>query len=307
MTVQYYGILLDGTRLAVASSIGIWLYDAHTGAEVNLLTGHTDRVLSVSFSPDGGTIASGGGYFDATIRLWDAATGAHLRTLTGRTGPVYSVSFSPDGGTIASGGHDATIRLWDAATGAHLRTLTGHTGVVFSVSFSPHGGTIASGSDDATIRLWDVKTGDHLRTLTGHTRRVNSVSFSPDGGTIASGSEKEIRLWDATGTHIRTLTGHTSYVYSVSFSPDGRTIASRGVPMIPIRLWDVGIRGRTPTPSHSLMASRLWSIAWRSVPMDAPSQVRAGAGDNTYPVSGMQQVRGAHLYTLTAWHTSECQ
>ena len=91
----------DGTRLAVAGSIGIWLYDAHTGAEVNLLTGHTRGVRSVSFSPDGGTLASGSA--DATIRLWDAATGAHLRTLTGHTGGVLSVSFSPDGRTIASG------------------------------------------------------------------------------------------------------------------------------------------------------------------------------------------------------------
>ena len=50
----------DGTRLAVASSIGIWLYDAHTGAEVALLTRHTDRISSVAFSPDSKTLASGG-------------------------------------------------------------------------------------------------------------------------------------------------------------------------------------------------------------------------------------------------------
>ncbi len=43
----------DGTRLAVAGSIGIWLYDAETGEELDLLTGHTGRVISVVFSPDG--------------------------------------------------------------------------------------------------------------------------------------------------------------------------------------------------------------------------------------------------------------
>ena len=32
----------DGTRLAVASSIGIWLYDTTTYQEVALLTEHTD-------------------------------------------------------------------------------------------------------------------------------------------------------------------------------------------------------------------------------------------------------------------------
>ena len=96
----------DGARLAVAGSIGIWLYDARTGAELSLLTGHTGEITSVAFSPDGRTLASASGSGDATVRLWDAVTGAHLRTLHGHTGRVESVAFSPNGRTLASGSSD---------------------------------------------------------------------------------------------------------------------------------------------------------------------------------------------------------
>ena len=59
----------DGARLAVVSRVGVRLYDAHTGTEVDLLQGHTGWVSSVSFSPDGSLLASGS--YDGTILLWD--------------------------------------------------------------------------------------------------------------------------------------------------------------------------------------------------------------------------------------------
>ena len=111
----------DGTRLAVGSSPGIWLYDTSTGAEVALLQGHTGRVNSVSFSPDGQTLASGSGSWDDTIRLWDVETGQDPRpsskAIKAIGGGSDSVSFSPDGQTLASGNGDGSIRLWDVETG----------------------------------------------------------------------------------------------------------------------------------------------------------------------------------------------
>ena len=100
----------DGSQLAVAGGIGIWLYDASTGAEVALLTGHTGGVYSVAFSPDGTTIATENS--DNTVRLWDVPTATHKNTLTGHTGEVNSVAFSPDGTTIATGGDDGVVLLW---------------------------------------------------------------------------------------------------------------------------------------------------------------------------------------------------
>ena len=142
----------DGTRIGVATSIGIWLYDAATGAEVALLTGRTDD-YSVSFPPDGQTLATASG--DKTIRLWDVAAGREKHTLKGHTGWVWSVSYSPDGQTLASGSQDGTVRLWDVVTGQEKHTLKSHRYAVRSVLFSPDGQTLATASGYKTIRLWD--------------------------------------------------------------------------------------------------------------------------------------------------------
>jgi WD40 repeat protein len=135
----------------------IKLWEVATGREVRTLTGHTDWVRSVAFSPDGRLLASGSR--DATIKLWDVASGREVRTLSGHTYRVNSVAFSPDGRLLASGsdGFDDALKLWDVASGSLVRTLTGHTGWVSSVAFSPDGRLLASGSLlDATIKLWDI-------------------------------------------------------------------------------------------------------------------------------------------------------
>ncbi|WP_414518592.1 ribosome assembly protein 4, partial [Nostoc sp. PCC 9305] len=76
--------------------------------EVNTLEGHSSRVNSIGFSPDGKTLASGSD--DKTIKLWDVSTGKAIKTLTGHSSSVLSVAFSPDGKTLASGSDDKTIK-----------------------------------------------------------------------------------------------------------------------------------------------------------------------------------------------------
>ena len=234
----------DGTRLAVNSSLGIWIYDAHTGAEVVLIPEGNARVIALS--SDGSTLASTRantkGWWDRgrTVRLWDADSGQLKAVLEGHKNLISSMSFAPDGATLASGSWDSTVRLWNVASGEVVAVLEGYNEPVHSVSYSPNGAIIASGSWDNTIRLWDVASGQLKAVLEGHKESISSMSFAPDGATLASGSyDDTIRLWDvASGQLKAVLEGHKEWISSMSFAPDGATLAS-GSWDNTIRLWDV--------------------------------------------------------------------
>ncbi len=216
----------DGRLLAVVSSIGIWLYDAHTGQELDLLMAHTERVQSMAFSPDGKTLVSGNS--DSTIHLWDTQTHTLRKTFKGHTKPVLSVVFSSDGTSLASGSKDNTICLWDVQTGKLQKTLKGHTNAVLSVMFDPKGETLASGGKDNTFRLWDVETGTLKETNLVESAEIRRMRFSPDGKTLAAWDWGTIHLWDVgTGVIDKTLNRHErGVVYDIAFNPDGKTFAS---------------------------------------------------------------------------------
>jgi serine/threonine protein kinase len=254
------------------------------------LTGHSDSVLSVAYSPDGRYLASGSG--DNTIKIWEVATGKELRTLTGHSSGVYSVVYSPDGRYLASGGGDNTIKIWEVATGKQLRTLTGHSSRSLSVVYSPDSRYLASASIDNTIKIWEVATGKELRTLTGHFSGVYSVVYSPDSRYLASASaDNTIKIWEvATGKELRTLTGHSDSVWSVVYSPDGRYLASANADNT-IKIWEVatGKQLRTLTGHSNSVPSVAYSPDGR--------YLASGSWDDTIKI--WEVATGKQLRTLT--------
>ena len=226
----------DGKQIV---SVGGWdgaikFWDAKTGAMMMTTRGHGAYVISITFSPDGGCIASAGN--DNMIKVWSSATGEELMTLRGHESTVMSIAFSPDGRRIASGSWDNTIKVWDVSLDHETARLVGHRRVVSSIAFSLDGKHILTGSWDGTAKIWNVQTSSETMTLAGQegvaiTGDAVGVEYSPDGKRVASVFHSgTVKVWDVTtGRVLMALCrGQCQQQQGLAFSPDGNYLAAGG-------------------------------------------------------------------------------
>lgn len=235
----------DGTRIAVSTAIGIWVYDGQTREAVSLFTeiqtGEKERFFpskppeALTFSADAVLIASAHGN---SIYVWDTVTGAAFAMLDEHPDAITAIALSPDNTKLATAGDDWVVRLWDVSTGKYLNSLMGHPGAVNAVTFSPNGKILASAG--SRLHLWDADTGELLHADHKDLGSIDRLVFSPDGKILAGagGWDRAVHLWDvSTRTLQKTPKGHTGEVQDIAFSSDSRTLVSAGTDAI--RLWDV--------------------------------------------------------------------
>ena len=307
----------DSSRLAVASSIGIWIYDARTGKELDLLTQDMDWVNSISFGRDNRYLASGSA--NGKVCLWDTATGKYIKTFVEYPNSVFSVCFSPDGRILASGTgglHSdgetrwAKVELWDTETSTHIKTIGGDISSVNSVCFNPNGQILANGRGrkydydynewrGGTVELWDVETGGLVKRLSTYNGSVNSVAFGSEGRCIAGGSEDgTVWVWDVeTGELIKRLKGlWDDAITSISFRRDGSLLAgsSDGT----VRLWDVETEKHITFTGH---AASVTSVSFSGYDYYFASS----SEDGTVKLwSNLLSYDDPHLMTLVIGHAS---
>ena len=248
--------------------------DAITGSCTVVLSGHSGRVHSVTFSSDGKLLASGAD--DKIVKLWDIQTGGIIKDFFGHQQLVWSVSISTDSAIIASGSDDETIHLWDISTG-ECYCVIGQQYVVLQVIFSPTDPQQLVGRlEFSQVSRWDFN-GYQI----GSTVNASSITFSSDGkwfalcqnrllivqtfksevivakfhvtsGTpehccfspnnqlIAAAVDETAYVWDVMNSDshpIETFIGHTNDITALVFSSPSSLISASGD--MSVKFWQI--------------------------------------------------------------------
>jgi WD40 repeat protein/serine/threonine protein kinase len=220
--------------------LNVW--DAQSGEEVGTMPDdpehieHTGLISSLTFSPDGATLASAS--MDYSIRLWNFATRQPIGSLQGHASEILAVAFSPDGKTIASGGSDGVVKLWSTQRPKEQSPLPG---TWQPVTYSKDSRTLVALNRQGSVGFINARTHELEQQWTLDARffrRGQDISVSDDLSTLAHIAENgTVKIWNTATREATELKVADNFVETAVLSPDGHALvtSTRGRNL---RWWD---------------------------------------------------------------------
>lgn len=200
-----------------------------------------DRVNAVRFSPDGKTLATGGGELSRSgdIIFFDLATGKATQTWKEKhSDTVLCLDFSPDGKRLASGAADKIARVTDIASGKQVNLFEGHTHHVMGIAYRSDGRVLATAGADGTVVAWDMIIGERKKKVEGWTKEVTSLQFiGATNQIVTSAGDNRVRIVTDDGAEVRAMANLPDYMQAAVSTADGATLIAGGEDSF-LRVWD---------------------------------------------------------------------
>ncbi|GLU06847.1 hypothetical protein SLE2022_238370 [Rubroshorea leprosula] len=98
--------------LAGSEDCTVWMWNADTGAYLNMYSGHGVSVTCGNFTPDGKTICTG--CDDASLRIWNPKSGESIHVVKGHPYHIEGLTYlaiSSDSTLALTGSKDGSVHL----------------------------------------------------------------------------------------------------------------------------------------------------------------------------------------------------
>ena len=291
----------NSERLVIATnSPEVRLIDLREPLSCEILSGHTDIVLTIDKSADGLWLATAGKDNEAKLwRLYDDTEekrefiGECMATFKGHAASIGAIGLPRLATTknkqnvpsfLITGSIDLTIKKWDPNTQRALYTRKAHEGDINAIDVSSDDKLFATASHDKTVKIWDCKSGEVIGVLKGHRRGVWSVKFNKfDRSAIVTASvDKTVKLWNLNEfSCIRTFEGHSNSIYKVAWLSQGLQIISGGGDGL-VKIWDTKTGECNCTLDNH--EDRVWCVAIKQQNDDNDKVFVSGGGDSVITV-----------------------